>query len=262
MYATERQQLIADVISAAGRVSVTHLAARFDVTTETVRRDLTALEERGILMRVHGGAVVAGRGSVREITLDERVEIASEAKQRIAQAALRLIPDSFEGSVALDAGSTTGALARELVDWTPDTRGRRLVIVTHAVPIANTLRRNPDIDLLVIGGRVRGVTSAAVGFRAVEDFERLRPDVAFIGLNGVSVEHGLSTPDDSEAAVKAALVAGARRVIALVDSSKFGEESLVRFAELSDLDVIVTDAAPSGALGVALAEADVEVVVA
>ncbi len=113
-----------------------------------------------------------------------------------------------------------------------------------------------------MGGRVRAPTSAAVGSGTVVRFGRLRADVAFVGANGVSAGFGLSTPDADEAAVKAAIVRSARRVVLLVDSSKFDEETLVSFASLEDIDALITDSAPTGALAAAFADADVEVVIA
>ena len=117
----------------------------------------------------------------------------------------------------------------------------------------------PNASLTVIGGRVRGLTAAAVGADTVRAIEAMRPDVAFVGTNGLSAAFGLSTPDPDEAAVKRAIVRSARRVVVVADADKLGRELLVGFAPLSDIDVLVTDAAPDGELSAALADADVEV---
>jgi len=113
----------------------------------------------------------------------------------------------------------------------------------------------------LLGGRVRGDDGAAVGPGRVDQVDRLRPDVAVLGTNGISAA-GLTTPDEGEAAVKTAIVRSARRVILLADATKFEEEALVVFAALADVDVLVTDAAPPAPLARALADAEVEVVVA
>jgi len=259
MYATERQTAIERILDAEGRLVVVDLAERFDVTTETVRRDLAALEQRGVLQRVHGGAVAQGRSSTRETSISERIHERSDAKGRIARAALNLLGDRFNGSVLLDAGSTVGALAQELPSHLA-TRGGRADVVTHSFAHAPLLAEQDGIDLTLVGGRVRRVTGAAVGATTVAAIQNLRPDIAFLGTNGLSTAFGLSTPDPEEAAVKRAAVAAARRVVVLCDAQKFDLELLVSFAPLSALDVLVTDAAPPAALAEALERADIEVV--
>lgn len=262
MYATERHESIAEALRSAGRVSVSDLALRLDVTAETVRRDLDALEQAGLLQRVHGGAVAAGRSSVSELSLSERETRHSPEKTSVAQAAAHLVPPTFTGSIALDAGTTTAAVAAELAGWRPSEPGRVLTVVTNAVPIAALLQHSPHVDLHLLGGRVRGVTSAAVGTSTVEQLGGLRPDIAFVGTNGISAGFGLSTPDELEGAVKAALVRAARRSVVVVDGAKHGEEALVRFARLAELDTVVTDVAPPADLAEALEADGVEVLVA
>lgn len=140
--------------------------------------------------------------------------------------------------------------------------GRPIEAVTHSLTIAPALAATDDVSLTVIGGRIRGITAAAVGVETVNAIRRLRPDVAFIGTNGISAEFGLSTPDPDEASVKSAIVQSARRVIVVADASKHDRELLVTFAALEDIDVLVTDAEPPAALGAALADAGVEVWIA
>lgn len=258
MYATERQTEIERRLERAGRVSVVELAREFDVTTETVRRDLGALEEAGALRRVHGGAVALDRASTVETGVGERGLVRGAEKAGIAARALAALPEGFRGSVFVDAGSSTAALARLLPDHLRAV-GATVQVVTHSVPIAYELGARPDVEVTIVGGRVRGLTAAAVGADTVESIESLRPDIAFVGTNGVSAEFGLSTPDADEAAVKRAIVLSARRVIVLADASKAGDEYLVRFARLDDIDVLVTDAPASGSLAEALRAADVEV---
>ena len=255
MYAEERQQAMAQLVAETGRLSVNEIADRFDVTTETVRRDLSALERIGLVRRVHGGAVPASALAVIEAGLGERDLANTEAKDKIAEAALDLLPPPG-ATVLIDAGSTTGRLARQLP------RDLRLTVVTHAVPIAARLAGAPNIDLHLLPGRVRATTQAAVGADTVVALERMRADIAFLGTNGLSIGHGLSTPDREEAATKSAMVGAARRVVCLADSSKIGTESPVRFAKLSEVDVLVTDAGIADADRSALEDAGVEVVVA
>lgn len=256
MYATERQQLIERMLRDAGRVSVIDLAQRLDVTTETIRRDLGVLETSGLLRRVHGGAVTAERASTVEPTLAERRTAHGEAKELIARRAAEAVGEGFRGSVFFDAGTTTAAVAQVLA---PRLRDGAIEVVTHSIAIAADIASAPGAALTVIGGRVRGVTGAAVGARTVRAIENLRPDIAFVGTNGVSAAFGLSTPDPDEAAVKHAIVRAARRVVVVAAADKLGEELLVGFAALTDIDVLVTDAEPEADLTAALDDAGVEV---
>lgn len=255
MYAEERQQAIADLVAQRGRLSVNDLADEYSVTTETVRRDLSVLERAGIVRRVHGGAVPAESFTVLEVGVNDRDRANTEQKDRIAKAALALLPRNG-GSLLLDAGTTTSRLAVHLP------RDIRLTAITNAVPIASRLAGHGSVDLYLLPGRVRRTTQAAVGEDTVAALNLLRVDVAFIGTNGVSVEHGLSTPDHSEAAAKRAMVRCAQRVAVLADSSKIGREHTVRFAELDDIDTLVTDKGLAQQEAAAFERRDIEVVIA
>ncbi|WP_107774929.1 DeoR/GlpR family DNA-binding transcription regulator [Nocardioides sediminis] len=255
MYAEERQQAMAQAITQHGRVSVADLADEFSVTTETVRRDLSALERIGLIRRVHGGAVPASTLAVIESGLTERDLANTAAKDLIAAAAVSLLPPP--GSmVIIDAGSTTARLAALLP------RDHRLTVVTHAVPVAARLAGLPQIDLFLLPGKVRPTTQAAVGADTVAALADLRADVSFVATNGLSTSHGLTTPDREEAATKRAIVAAGRRTVVLCDSSKIGVESSLRFASVSDVDVLVTDSAIKPDDQKALDAAGVEVVIA
>lgn len=234
MYAEERQQSIADLVTARGRLSVTALAETYDVTTETVRRDLSTLERAGILRRVHGGAVPAAALAGLEPKVGDRDLAHADRKDRIARQAVALLPPSG-GTVILDAGTTTSRLAMMIP------RELSLTVITNAVPIAARLAGSPSVRLHLLPGRVRPTTHAAVGEDTVAALDLLRVDVAFVGTNGLSHRHGLTTPDHGEAAAKRAIIASARLTVVLVDSSKIGHEHTVRFAALSDIDVVVTD---------------------
>ena len=255
MYAEERQQAIARLVTQRGRMSVNQLAREYDVTTETVRRDLSTLERMGLVRRVHGGVVPPSSLSLIEAGLRERDQVNTDRKERIARAALDQLPPPG-GTILLDAGTTTSRLASVLP---PD---HSLTVVTHGVPIAARLAGQRQIDLRLLPGRVRRMTQAAVGADTVGALSHLRVDVTFLGTNGVTAEHGLTTPDPDEAAVKRALIASGRRVVALADASKFGVETAVRFAAPGEIDVLVTDSDVSSADRRALTKAGIEVVVA
>ncbi|CAM3602639.1 DeoR/GlpR family DNA-binding transcription regulator [Smaragdicoccus niigatensis] len=234
MYAEERQQAIAALVTRDGRVSVNDLADDFNVTTETVRRDLAALSRSGLVRRVHGGAVPARTLISFEVDEAERSAQQSAEKDRIAKAALAFLPKSG-GSVLFDAGTTTGRMASLMPNDVP------LTAATHSLPIAATLLSLPTISLQLIGGQVRSLTQAAVGADAVAAISALKVDVAFVGTNGISIEHGLSTPDAAEAAVKQAIVRAAKTVVVVADSSKVNTETLRSFASFDEADVLVTD---------------------
>jgi DeoR family fructose operon transcriptional repressor len=246
---------MAQLVAERGRLSVAAIADRFDVTTETVRRDLSVLERMGLVRRVHGGAVPASSLAVIESGLGERDLANTAQKEQVAKAALDQLPPAG-GTVLLDAGSTTGRFASMLP------RDHRLTVVTHAVPIAARLAALPQVDLYLLPGRVRTTTQAAVGGDTVAALRNLRVDAVFLGTNGITVEHGLSTPDHDEAAAKRAMVGAARRVICLTDASKVGTEAAIRFAALEEVDVLVTDSGIDDEARTAFEAAGPEVVVA
>lgn len=236
MYAEERQAAIVSRARAAGRVEVAELAEVLDVTPETVRRDLTALERAGLLRRVHGGAIVVDLfGFEPALSVRETVNI--EAKGRIAEAAVAQLPE--EGAIALDAGSSTFRLAELLP------HDRALTVVTNSLPIASLLANRKELTVHMVGGRVRGRTLATVDNAALTYLASVFVDVAFLGINGFSIARGLTTPDSAEAAVKSAFVASARRRVLLADHSKFETAHFAHVADLADIDVIITDSALS-----------------
>jgi DeoR family transcriptional regulator, fructose operon transcriptional repressor len=233
VYAPERHQQILERARLDGRVDVSTLARDLDVTPETIRRDLTALERHGLVRRVHGGAIPVERLGFERDLADRQGLLATE-KERIAKTALDEVPDG--GSILLDAGSTTVRLAELLP---PD---RELTVVTHALPVATVLAANPGLTLHLVGGTVRGRTLAAVGSWALRELAEIHADVVFLGTNGLSVEHGLTTPDLAEAAVKRALIAAARRVVVLADHTKVGRADFAQVAPMSAVDTVITDA--------------------
>ncbi len=233
MYAEERQQAILRKARAEGRVDVVGLAEELAVTTETVRRDLTVLERAGVVRRVHGGAIPVERLGF-EPAVAARDTVMTAEKERIAKAALAELPD--EGSVIIDAGTTTGRLVEALP------ADRELTVIVNAPALALSLAARANLTVLLLGGRVRGRTLATVDEWALAPLSQLCADVAFMATNGVSAAHGLTTPDLAEAAVKRAMIGAARRTVLLADHTKFGNDCLARFADLPQVDVLVTDA--------------------
>lgn len=232
MYAEERQQEILRRARAAGRVDVVTLAEEFAVTTETVRRDLTALERAGVLRRVHGGAIPVERLGF-EPALAARDEVMTSEKERIAKAAIAELPQ--DGAIIIDAGSTTHRLAQELP------ADRELTVIVNSPPLATILAARANLNVIMIGGRVRGRTLATVDDWALRPLADIHVDVAFMGTNGISIAKGLTTPDPAEAAIKRAMIASAQRSVLLADHTKFAGTYLARFATLAEIDVVITD---------------------
>ncbi|WNM25161.1 DeoR/GlpR family DNA-binding transcription regulator [Demequina capsici] len=232
MYAAERQHEILTRARAEGRVEVGLLAESLGVTVETVRRDLTALERLGAVRRVHGGALPVERLAL-EPNLASRESQHSEQKRRIAARALSELPDG--GTMLLDSGTTTLAIAEQLP------QDLEATIVTNSIAIATRLADHPRIDLLVLGGHVRHLTGAAVGDWIEGALKGLCVDIAFVGTNGFTVDRGLTTPDQAEAAAKRGMVLAGRRVVAVADASKVGHVHLHRFAEMDEVAMLITD---------------------
>ncbi|GCB91742.1 DeoR family transcriptional regulator [Streptomyces noursei] len=254
MYAPERQQEILRLAREGGRVDVLSLAEEFQVTAETVRRDLKALDRAGLVRRVHGGAIPAGRLDF-EPDLAERDAVAADEKQRIARAALAELPGGEgPGSVILDAGTTAARLAAEIP------LEAELTVVTHGLPVAARLADHPGLTLHLVGGRIRHRTRAAVDDWALRAYREINADVLFLATNGFSLDGGLTTPDLAEAAVKRALIAAARRVVLLADSAKFGQQHFARFGDLADVDLLITDTGLSPEDARAIERAGTEVV--
>ncbi|MFD5265478.1 DeoR/GlpR family DNA-binding transcription regulator [Streptomyces sp. NPDC058335] len=251
MYAPERQQEILRLARDGGRVDVLSLAEEFQVTAETIRRDLKALDRAGLVRRVHGGAIPVGRLDF-EPDLAERESTSADEKDGIAKAALTELP--AEGTMILDAGTTVARLAAALP------LEASLTVVTHSLPIAARLADHPGMQLHLIGGRVRHRTRAAVDAWALRAYGEIRADVLFLAANGFSAEHGLTTPDLAEAAVKRAAMAAARRVVLLADSTKHGQEHFARFGDLSDVDLLITDSGLSPDDAAAIERGGTEVV--
>jgi len=232
MYAQERQQSILATARSRGRVEVGSLADELGVTVETVRRDLTALERLGVLRRVHGGALPVERLGL-EPTLETRQAQHADSKRRIGIRAVQELSDG--DTVLLDAGTTTLAVAQALpVDM-------RLTVITNSVDIAARLADRDRTELMMLGGRVRRRTGAAVGEWLAHSLTDVTVDVAFVGTNGFTVEQGLTTPDQAEAAAKRAMATAARRLVCVSDSSKAGQVHLHRFAATADVALLISD---------------------
>jgi DeoR family fructose operon transcriptional repressor len=215
-----------------GSVDVADLARRYGVTTETIRRDLSDMQGRQLLRRVHGGAVPVERMN-HEPKVDARDMVNAEEKLRIATKAVAEVPE--RGSVIIDSGSTGARLAEVFpVD-------RDVHVVTNSLVTALTLSRRGLRDLTVLGGTVRTKRLAMVDETTPAELQHMAIDVLFMSCDGLSFQHGLTTPYREEHTIKRAMMERAHRVVALVDQSKFGNMQMFSFAKFDEIDVLVTD---------------------
>jgi DeoR/GlpR family transcriptional regulator of sugar metabolism len=255
MLAGQRQMLILEEARRRGAVRVSELTERFSVSDMTIRRDLDALAAGGLLDKVHGGATAPGRLSTEEPGFEAKSHRQREEKEAIARAASTLVEPGQ--AVGLTAGTTTWRLAHHIVG-VPD-----LTVVTNSIQVANVLHseRRPDLTVILTGG-VRTPSDALVGPVAVATLRSLHVDVLFMGVHGMSVDAGLTTPNMLESETDQAHVASAERVVVVADHTKWGVRGLSRIAPLDHAHVLVTDGGLAADARTILAEHIGELIVA
>jgi DeoR/GlpR family transcriptional regulator of sugar metabolism len=263
LLAEQRRALILDEVRRRGGVRVNELTRRLNVSDMTVRRDLDALARQGVVEKVHGGAVPVVEASSHEPGFEAKSGLELGAKEAIARAAAELVlPGS---AIALAGGTTAFALAHHLLD-VPD-----LTVVTNSVRVADVFQsgqRRPTPGngdgsaTVVITGGVRTPSETLVGPVADRAIQSLHFDLLFLGVHGISVEAGLSTPNLAEAETNRQFVRSARRVVVIADHTKWGTVGLSSFATLEDVDTLVTDAGIPEVLREEIAEHLSELIVA
>ncbi|WP_405690127.1 DeoR/GlpR family DNA-binding transcription regulator [Streptomyces sp. NBC_00057] len=244
LLAEQRRALILDEVRRRGGVRVNELTRKLSVSDMTVRRDLDALARQGVLEKVHGGAVPVVEASTHEPGFEAKSALELTAKEDIARAAAAMaVPGS---AIALSGGTTTYALAQRLLD-VPD-----LTVVTNSVRVADVFHSaqrsgaaggaRTGAATVVLTGGVRTPSDSLVGPVADQAIASLHFDVLFLGVHGISVEAGLSTPNLAEAETNRRFVQSARRVVVVADHTKWGKVGLSSFATLEQVDTFVTDA--------------------
>lgn len=243
LLAEQRRALILDEVRRRGGVRVNELTRRLNVSDMTVRRDLDALARQGVVAKVHGGAVPVVEASSHEPGFEAKSALELGAKEEIARAAAAMVRPGT--AIALSGGTTTFALARHLLD-VPD-----LTVVTNSVRVADVFyeaqhsgsggEARPGAATVVLTGGVRTPSDALVGPVADQAIRSLHFDALFLGVHGISVEAGLSTPNLAEAETNRRLVQAARRVVVVADHTKWGTVGLSSFATLDEVDTLVTD---------------------
>ena len=251
--ARRRAELVR-LVRARGQVTVAELAALFDISVDTVRRDLDHLAERGLLARTHGGAVASGDLVTQDTPFTERLVRQNNAKARIAAAAASLLGDGE--TILINGGSTTRAVAAELGIR------RDLTIVTNNLALPQVLPLESCRDVYVMGGQYRPDAQVSIGEVRFAFAAGINVDTALIGVGGLSAERGLSTTSIAEAVMIAQMIKTARRTMVLVDASKFGHDSFANIGPLSVAHMLVTDEPPPAEIMAALRDGKVDLVVA
>jgi DeoR/GlpR family transcriptional regulator of sugar metabolism len=228
----ERRRYLLARARAEGRVAVTGAAQELHMSVETVRRDLKVLEAHGLIRREYGVAYPVESAGFESDLASRESEWLPE-KRRIATEAVQHIDDAE--TIFIDEGYLPQLVARQLPTETA------LTVVTASLPVASMLAMRPSVSVVVLGGRLRGRTLATVDHWATEMLSDFVIDLAFLGANGISRTHGLTTPDPAVAAVKAAAVRASRRRIFIGAHLKFSAVSFARFAEVSDFESLITD---------------------
>jgi DeoR/GlpR family transcriptional regulator of sugar metabolism len=244
VFAPERQDHIARLVEEHGRARVSDLAARFGVSSVTIRKDLLALEGAGRVVRAHGGAIVPYR-SRPELAFEVRERLQQDEKSRIGSAAAAMVQDGE--SIVMDASTTALAVARRL-----KARGgwSQLTVVTNGLRLATDLAGTPGITVLMLGGRVRWEALSVVGQLGDGLFSRINVQTAFVGAAGFTIDSGLSDATDEEAQIKRAMVAAAREVVAIVDHTKWERTAFATFARIDEITrVFSDDQAPADMIG-------------
>ncbi len=229
-----RQQQIVDIAKQNGRVTVDELAARFEVTPQTIRKDLNDLCTQRVLTRTHGGAILSS--GVENVAYDARRILAQIEKERIGQHAAALIPNN--SSLLMNIGTTTEEVARHLVHH------EGLLVITNNIHVAAILTPSPRIDVIIAGGMVRKSDGGIIGESAIEFISQFKVDRAVIGVSAIDDDGALLDFDYREVLAARAIIKNARHIILVADAMKFTRTAPVRIGHISQVDCFVTDRPP------------------
>ncbi|WP_219816711.1 DeoR/GlpR family DNA-binding transcription regulator [Citrobacter amalonaticus] len=240
MNSFERRNKIIQQVNEQGTVLVQDLSNIYSTSEATIRADLRFLEKKGVVTRFHGGAAKITTGNVetemQEIGFKERFQLASAPKNRIAQAALKMINEGM--TIILDSGSTTMLIAEELMT------AKNITVITNSLPAAFALSENKDITLVVCGGTVRHKTRSMHGAIAERSLQDINADIMFVGADGIDAVNGITTFNEGYS-ISGAMVCAANNVVAVLDSTKFNRRGYNQVLPIEKIDCVITDDAIS-----------------
>jgi len=245
-----RQNTILEIAKQVGRVTVDDLAARFDVSPQTIRKDLNDLCDQRLLARVHGGAILSS--GIENFGYDARRAIANDEKEAIGRHTATLIPNN--ASLFINIGTTTEAVARSLLQHAG------LMVITNNINVANAMRTYREIEVIIAGGVVRRSDGGIVGEAAVDFIKQFKVDYAVIGASAIDHDGALLDFDYREVKVAQAIIANARHVILVSDQTKFERTAPVRIAHLSQVDTFITDRCDLPSVRKICAESEVQLI--
>ena len=248
-----RQTQLLDLVQARGSVSIEFLSETFSVTLQTVRRDVQRLAEAGLLSRFHGGVRLPG-STTENIAYRQRQALSMDGKTRIAKAIAASVPHGC--SLIMNIGTTMEAVAREL------RHHRGLRVITNNLNVAQIMSDNPDCEVIVTGGMVRGVDRGIVGEATVDFIRQFKVDIGLIGISGIEADGTMRDFDYREVKVAKAIIEHSRQVWLAADITKFNRPAMVELAHLSYIDRLFTDAPPPDSFVHLLEQSGVECTIA
>lgn len=251
LFLQERLDEVLALLSEQGRVSVADLSQRFRVSTVTIRNDLATLEQQGRLVRTHGGAMAKPDPGREPPAFALRKELHLVEKERIGRAAAALVRDGE--SIALDASTTAWQIARHLKDR------RELTVVTNGLFIALEFLDSPGVTVVMPGGSLRVASASLVGDQGACILERYHVRTGFFGAGGFTLEEGLTDTNQYEVELKQRMVERSKEVIAVVDSSKWGQVTFASLASVDQLHHVISDDGAPADMVAALSERGIQV---
>jgi DeoR family transcriptional regulator, glycerol-3-phosphate regulon repressor len=247
-----RHEQIINLVREQGFVTIETFARQFNVTPQTIRRDINTLSKKGLLHRYHGGAGLSS--STENVDYSRRQTLCFSEKQRIASMVAGHIPD--QASLFINIGTTNEAVARALYNHD------RLRIITNNLNVASILSGNRNFEVIVTGGLVRSRDGGIIGEATIDFIRQFKVDYGIIGISGIDEDGTLLDFDYREVNVAKAIVANSRKVFLAADHTKFGRNAMVRLGSIHDIDALFTDQQPAAAMTELLFLANTELYVA
>lgn len=247
----ERHSIILELLREFGKVDVADLSSKLKVSAVTIRKDLDLLEEKKLLYRTHGGAILADP-YIATRKVSEKEKLRPEVKRRIGLKAVELL--SPQDALIIASGTTVQAFARCIENM-------KLTVITSAMNVAMELLDKPDIEIIQLGGIIRHSSASVVSEYAIRMLDNFSCSKLFLGVDGIDPEYGLSTTHIQEACLNQAMIAAATKTIVLADSSKFGRRGFSKICNMSDIDWVITDSGISPKMLEAIEERGVKVTI-